>query len=594
MQNEPQANVSADWLRALERTGRAVQRPDRTFAHILDELAAEHDNRPALIGETATVSYRALAASANRYARWALANGVGKGGCVALLMPNCPDYVAIWSGISRVGGVVALVNTNLTGQALAHCLDIVRPVHVIVASDLRDAYRSAVPFLRTQATLWVHGSQKGAGRSLDEAIAAIDASPLTQAEQCNVTLSDRALYIYTSGTTGLPKAANVSHRRVVEWSTWFSGLMDTRPEDRMYNCLPMYHSVGGIVAIGSVLVSGGAVVIREKFSASRFWDDVTESDCTLFQYIGELCRYLVNAPPGTNEAAHHLRLACGNGLRADIWDTFQTRFKIPRILEFYAATEGSFSLYNVEGKPGAIGRLPGFMTHRSPVAIVKFDIESETAIRNAEGFCIPCAADEAGEAIGRLPPSKNEANRFEGYTSEADGERKVLRDVFKPGDAWFRTGDLMRRDKAGFFYFVDRIGDTFRWKGENVSTLEVTNVVATCPGVSEATVYGVAVPGCDGRAGMAAVAANKSFDPATLHAFVTKHLPAYARPLFIRIVDQIATTETFKQKKQQLIKEGFDPVVVKDTLLVDENSSYRPLTAERYARFSKKSELAES
>ncbi len=575
MQNEPQAKVSADWLRALERTARAVAIRDRTFGQIVDELAAEHGDRPALIGETETVSYRALAASANRYARWALANGVGKGDCVALLMPNCPDYVAIWSGISRVGGVVALVNTNLTGHALAHCLDIVRPAHVIVASELVEAYRSAVPFLRTQATLWVHGSPKDAGRSLGEAIGATDGSPLAPAEQRSVTLSDRALYIYTSGTTGLPKAANVSHRRIVEWSTWFSGLMDTRPDDRMYNCLPMYHSVGGIVAIGSVLVSGGSVVIREKFSASRFWDDVTETGCTLFQYIGELCRYLVNAPPSRNETAHRLRLACGNGLRADIWDTFKTRFKIPRILEFYAATEGSFSLYNVEGKPGAIGRLPGFMTHRSPVAIVKFDVETEAAIRNEDGFCVPCTADEVGEAIGRLPPTNDQANRFEGYTSEAEGERKVLRNVFKHGDAWFRTGDLMKRDKAGYFYFVDRIGDTFRWKGENVSTLEVANVVAACPGVSEATVYGVSVPGFDGRAGMAAIAVHDGFDPATMHAYVTGHLPPYARPLFIRIVDKLATTETFKQKKQQLIKEGFDPAAVKDVLLVDEDGSYQ-------------------
>ncbi len=594
MQNEPQAKVSADWLRALERTARAVAIPDRTFGQILHELAAAHGDRPALIGETETVSYRALAGTADRYARWALANGVGKGDCVALLMPNCPDYVAVWSGISRIGGVVALVNTNLTGQALAHCLDIVRPAHVIVASELIEAYRSAVPFLRTQAPLWVHGQPNNAGQPLGEAIDALDASPLTPAERRNVLLSDRALYIYTSGTTGLPKAANVSHRRVVEWSTWFSGLMDTRADDRMYNCLPMYHSVGGIVAIGSVLVSGGAVVIREKFSSSRFWDDVTETGCTLFQYIGELCRYLVNAPPSRNETAHRLRLACGNGLRADIWDTFKTRFDIPRILEFYAATEGSFSLYNVEGMPGAIGRLPGFMTHRAPVAIVKFNVETETAVRNADGFCLACATDEIGEAIGRLPPSKDQANRFEGYSSEAEGERKVLRNVFKHGDAWFRTGDLMKRDKAGYFYFVDRIGDTFRWKGENVSTLEVANVVAACPGVSEATVYGVSVPGFDGRAGMAAIAVTEAFDPATMHAFVTEHLPSYARPLFIRIVDRLATTETFKQKKQQLIEEGFDPAAVKDALLVDENGSYRPLTAARYASFSKQPELAES
>ena len=288
MQDQAPSKVSADWLRALERTAAAVRAQSRTFGQILDELAAKHGNRAALISDTVTFTYGDLAARANRYARWALANRISKGGCVALLMPNGPDYVAIWSGISRVGGVVALVNTNLSGRALAHCIDVVQPAQVIVAAELIDTYRSAVPFLRSPTTLWVHGQANDAERSLGQAIAAFDAAPLAPPEQPPVQLSDRALYIYTSGTTGLPKAANVSHRRIVEWSVWFSGLMDTQPDDRMYNCLPMFHSVGGIVAIGSVLVSGGSVVIREKFSASRFWDDVSETGCTLFQYIGEL------------------------------------------------------------------------------------------------------------------------------------------------------------------------------------------------------------------------------------------------------------------------------------------------------------------
>jgi fatty-acyl-CoA synthase len=590
MREGSQSTVSADWLRALERTTQAVRVHDRTFGQILDELSATHGDRPALIGATATLTFRGLAAHANRYARWALAQGIGRGDCVALLMPNCPDYVAIWSGISRVGGVVALVNINLSGQALAHCLDIVHPRHIIAASALLGVYRSAVPFLREPAKLWVDGPFVGDGLPLGETIDAMNAAPLAQTEQPSVRLSDRALYIYTSGTTGLPKAANVSHRRVVEWSAWFSGLMDTRADDRMYNCLPLYHSVGGIVAIGSTLVSGGSVVIREKFSVSRFWDDVIKTECTLFQYIGELCRYLLNAPPNGNETSHRLRICCGNGLRADIWDAFKTRFKIPRVLEFYAATEGSFSLYNVEGKPGAIGRLPGFMTHRSPVAIVKYDVETGTAARNDAGFCIPCAVDEAGEAIGQLPHGdKPESSRFEGYTSDAENERKVLRNVLSSGDAWFRTGDLMKCDKAGYFYFVDRIGDTFRWKGENVSTLEVANVVASCPGVVEATIYGVAVHGSDGRAGMAALIVNDAFDPAILRAYVVKHLPSYARPVFVRIVDNLAMTETFKTKKQQLIDDGFNPSVVTDVMLTDDAKSgaYVALTADYYTRLFK-------
>jgi fatty-acyl-CoA synthase len=590
MQDPQPPKASADWLRALERTAKAIGAPDRTFGRILDELAAAHGERPALIATTGSLSFRDLAAMANRYARWTLANDVVKGDCVALIMPNCPDYFAIWNGIARVGGVVALINTNLRGQALAHCLDIVRPRHVIVASELIDGYRSAEPLLRAPGKLWLHGRSDDAGKRLRDAIAALDAGPLRTAEQRDVRLSDRALYIYTSGTTGLPKAANVSHRRVLEWSYWFAGLMDTQADDRVYNCLPMYHSVGGIVAIGSVLVSGGSAVLRDKFSASQFWDDVAATQCTIFQYIGELCRYLMATPPSKNETAHRLRICCGNGLRADVWESFKSRFRIPRILEFYAATEGSFSLYNVEGMPGAIGRLPGFMAHRSPVALVKFDVETQAAARNADGFCMSCADGETGEAIGRLAiKSKDEANRFEGYAGDSDGSSKIMRHVFAAGDAWFRTGDLMKRDKAGFYYFVDRIGDTFRWKGENVSTLEVATVVAACPGVAQAAVYGVVVPGFDGRAGMAAIVAKDGLDLSVLHEFIATRLPSYARPVFVRIAAALAVTDTFKQKKQQLMQDGFDPARVTDPLFVDDSlhGSYVPLTAEVYARLVK-------
>jgi fatty-acyl-CoA synthase len=269
----------------------------------------------------------------------------------------------------------------------------------------------------------------------------------------------------------------------------------------MYNCLPMYHSVGGVVATGAVLVAGGAVVIRERFSASRFWDEIARWDCTLFQYIGELCRYLAAAPPHPSETGHRLRLACGNGLRGDIWEAFQQRFNIPRILEFYAATEGSFSLYNCEGKPGAIGRLPPYLAHRFPVAIVRSDLDTGDVVRGPDGRCLRCAPDEVGEAIGRLSEAgSGTGGRFEGYTDPGATDKKILRNVFAEGDAWYRSGDLMRKDRAGYVYFADRIGDTFRWKGENISTNEVEEIVAHCPDVTDAVVYGVPIPDADGRA----------------------------------------------------------------------------------------------
>ncbi len=346
------------------------------------------------------------------------------------------------------------------------------------------------PRLEAAPQIWAHGDDVHGWSRVDDRSFGDGGGEYTPPK-----LNDRALYIYTSGTTGLPKAASVSHYRLMQWTHWFAGLVGATPDDRMYNCLPMYHSVGGVVATGAVLVAGGSVVIRERFSASRFWDDVVRWECTLFQYIGELCRYLVAAAPHPGETSHRLRLACGNGLRGDIWEAFQQHFNIPRILEFYAATEGSFSLYNCEGKPGAIGRIPSYLAHRFPVAIVKSEMDTGEVVRGPDGLCLRCAPDEVGEALGKLSVADSSTGgRFEGYTDPGATERKILRDVFAPGDTWYRTGDLMRKDRAGYFYFADRIGDTFRWKGENVSTNEIEEIVARCPNVTDVVIYGVPMP----------------------------------------------------------------------------------------------------
>jgi fatty-acyl-CoA synthase len=349
----------------------------------------------------------------------------------------------------------------------------------------------------------------------------------------------------------------------------------------------MYHTTGGIVATGALLLSGGSVFVREKFSARDFWDDVVRHDCTIFQYIGELCRYLMHSPANPNETRHHLRLACGNGLRPDLWEPFKKRFRIPQILEFYGATEGNVNIFNFEGKPGAVGRIPWFVARRFPTAIVKFDVEREQPVRDERGFCIRCAPNEVGEVIGQIlnTPSKP-GSRFEGYASSDDNERKILRNVFKRGDAWFRTGDLMRQDARGYFYFVDRIGDTFRWKGENVSTSEVTAAITSFPGIKDANVYGVHVPGREGRAGMAAVVCEGGgkLDLAGLHAHLAAHLPEYARPLFLRIQSEIDVTSTFKQKKIDLVRQGFDPAACREPIYFNDpqRRAFVPLDAMLY------------
>jgi fatty-acyl-CoA synthase len=574
------------WVRALEATAPITQQPRRLLFDIIAERARTQGGATALISERETLTYQELVSRANRYARWALSQNLRKGETVCLLMPNRPDYLATWLGITSVGGVVALINTQLRGPSLAHCVDLVAPRHVIVASELSDALQTAG--LSSTPKIWPHGG--GNLPRVDRTIENFSSAPLTAAERRDVTIAERALAIYTSGTTGLPKAANVSHHRLLQWSLWFAGLMNATPDDRIYDCLPLYHSVGGVVAPGALLVNGGSVVIAEKFSARQFWDDVAKWDCTLIQYIGELCRYLVNAPSHRRERAHRLRLAAGNGLRTDVWEKFQSRFGIPKILEFYAATEGNVSLYNVEGKVGAIGRVPPFLKHRFPLALVKFDDATGAPVRDSNGGrCIRCATGESGEAIGRIKGGKGAADAggaFEGYSGAAETERKILRDVFGAGDAWYRTGDLMRMDSDGFYYFVDRIGDTFRWKGENVATSEVADAIMAFPGIAEAVVYGVAVPGTEGAAGMAALVGDGVIDLAALRRFLAEVLPSYARPLFLRIKNGIDVTSTFKHKKSDLTQEDFDPTKTSDALYFDdqERQAYVPLDAALHAR----------
>ena len=562
MPNQPSASKA--WLRALEKTAGIDAAPARIFPLAVAELGARFGDTPALLSPQESFSHGELAAQANRYSRWALAQGLKKGDRVALIMPNRPDYLAIWLGLTRIGAVVALINTNLAGTALDHCLAVAAPAHILVDARL------AAPQMAS-AHVWRHDAD------FSRTIAGFSGAPIT--EGFDVTLADPALLIYTSGTTGLPKAAFVSHHRIMMWTHWFAGLMDASASDRLYNCLPMYHSIGGVVASGAVLLAGGAVIVREKFSATGFWDDIGQSGATIFQYIGELCRYLLKSD--SQPTHHRLRLVCGNGLSGDVWEEFRERFAIPQILEFYAATEGNFSLYNVEGKPGAIGRVPGFLKHRFGVALIAQGGDGEPA-RGADGFCRRVETGQAGEAVGKIAEG---AARFEGYSDAAATEKKILRDVFVPGDAWMRTGDLLRQDAQGFFYFVDRLGDTFRWKGENVATTEVTAVLATYPGIAAATVYGVRVPGADGRTGMAAIETGAGFDLTGLKAHLAR-LPAYARPLFLRLVPSLAVTETFKLKKQVLMADGFDPSRITDPLYADLGDGYRPLNAALYTRIS--------
>ncbi len=577
----------AIYLSHISRTLLMLARikPDstRTIVDIVEAQARATPQAPAIYYLDEVMSYGALNARADLYGHWAVSQGLKRGDCVALLMENRPDFLCCWLGLFKAGLSVALINTNQRGQALAHSIEIAGAKHLIAGAELESCVIEAVPSFTAAPAFWVQGGSHAGMQDFDAILAKMPATPLSKAARQGVTAKDRAFFIYTSGTTGLPKAANFSHMRMLFMITGFIGALTPGRHDRIYNPLPLYHATGGVCAVGIVFLSGGAMILKRKFSLNEFWNDIHRYDATMFAYIGELCRWLLNAPPGPHERDHHIRVITGNGLRPEIWKRFQDRFAIPRIVEFYGATEGNVAMLNYDGTVGAVGRVPDYLEWLLPTRVVRFDVEREMPVRDANGLCVECGPDEAGEAVGRI--SMRAGRNFEGYTKAADTEKKILHDVFARGDAWFRTGDLMRRDAHGYFYFVDRIGDTFRWKGENVATSEVAEALSSIPGIREVNIYGVKVPGADGRAGMAALVVDGGFDITGLAERLESHLATYARPVFLRLQPQIEVTATFKQRKVDLVREGFDPSAIADPLywFDPETRRYERLDVVRYA-----------
>ncbi|HSZ11068.1 MAG TPA: long-chain-acyl-CoA synthetase [Rhizomicrobium sp.] len=554
-----------------------------TVTDLVERWGREKPDNIAVLHQDRIITYRDLNEGANRYARWAEGQGIKRGDAVALLMENRPEFLMAWLGIVKLGGIVALINTNQRMGPLAHSIAISGARHLVLGAELADAYTETLPLIEQKPIVWATGTVTPGTEDLDAALREVSSAPVDPAIRQGLLCRDKAFYIFTSGTTGLPKAANITHMRMMFMMYGFAGGLNAHENDRMYNVLPLYHTAGGVCALGPAFTTGGSVVLKRKFSTREFWDDCVRYKPTFFQYIGELCRYLLNAPPDPNERKHMLRAITGNGLRPEIWPAFQERFAIPKILEFYGATEGNVSMLNYDGRPGAVGRVPPYLRRAIPTRIVRFDIEHEMPVRGPDGFCIECPPGEAGEAIGEVSEDPRQA--YDGYTRESDTQKKILRDVFKKGDVWFRTGDLLRRDELGYFYFVDRIGDTFRWKGENVATSEVSEALGVVPGVKEANVYGVSVPGMDGRAGMAALVTGAEFDLPNLGKTLAANLPVYARPVFLRLLPEMEITGTFKMRKVELVKDGFDPSAIADPLYVLDPAAntYVPLDAARYA-----------
>ncbi|CAN7435683.1 long-chain-acyl-CoA synthetase [Phenylobacterium sp. LjRoot219] len=585
------ARLQREWrfLRGLNRTLARVKSIDPGSGHLLcDDLeaaVAKWRDRPAITFEGRTLTYGELDAMANRFAHWGKSLNLRRGQTVALFMPNRLEYFAIWYGLSKIGVVTALINNQLAGLPLAHCLNISGVSHVIVDAESAPAFEAARALIERPLQQWVLGPARGDQRDLSQALKSCSQLQPDRRIREELQARDTLLLIFTSGTTGMPKAARITHVRGQLYMRGFAGATDARETDRIYVALPLYHATGGLCALGAALLNGGSVVLKRRFSASHFWEEVVAEGCTMFVYIGELCRYLVNHAPSDDETRHKVRMAFGNGLRPDIWPVMKQRFRIPEVLEFYGSTEGNVSLFNFDGKEGAVGRAPKWLRSRFNVRVIQFDVENEKPIRGANGFCIEAGAGQVGECIGRI--GTDARAQYTGYVDKAASEKKVLHDVFEKGDAWFATGDLMRIDGDGYLYFVDRIGDTYRWKGENVSTNEVAERLQAAAGVLQANVFGVAVDGAEGRAGMAALVVDESFDIKTFGAHVAQELPLYAQPLFVRILPAMETTGTFKMRKMDLVADGYDPGKVKGPLFFhDPKRGYVKVTKAVYDKIA--------
>ena len=570
-----------------------------TLADRLEEKARNFGDRPFLLYGDTRLTYAEVNARANQVAQAVLQQGLAAGDCVALIMDNRPDFFITWLGLNKAGLVCGFINTQLRGRLLGHALEATEAKAVIVGEEARqqldDAALQAMP-VAARENLWLWPDHENTADTVVNAPYRLNLATVADQETCsNVPASVRshwtgastAVLICTSGTTGLPKAARTSHMRWLNVGDVQVATMETGPDDVFYCFLPLYHGAAAMSLGSTALCAASSIVIRRKFSVQAFWQDVRRYRITVCQYIGEICRYLLKQPEQANDREHSLRILVGAGLTTEVWTRFVERFGIQEVFEGWGATESNCNLLNVDNRVGSCGRVPYW--EKTNLRLVRYDLERDDYLRDAEGRLQLCEAGEIGEVIGFIVDHPEIAGgRFEGYTSAMATEQKILRNVFQPGDAWWRSGDLLRFDEDGYFWFVDRIGDTFRWKSENVATTEVAEALADFPGLESINIYGVKVPDHEGRAGMAAVVMQPGhdFDGSAFYQQVAERLPAYARPLFVRVAAAADMTSTFKLKKFDLQQQGYDPDRYSDPLLVCDPDSgcYQPYGRELLQR----------
>lgn len=569
-----------------------------TLADVWEQAADTYGAKPCTYFEGACMSFRDVEALANRFAHWGTSIGLKKGDCVALFMHNRPEFIAFWVGMAKIGVITALLNYNVRGKPLAHSIAISSAKVIVTGNEVADGVEEISSTLKAENVKVFNWGEKAVSFAthLNPVVAKLADTRPPRSTRAGLSMSDKALLIYTSGTTGLPKAATITNLRFFLAGLGFKASFEITQRDVIYCCLPLYHSAGGMLGVGMMFTSGASLVLRDRFSSSHFWSDCREYKCTVVQYIGELCRYLCQTPVRATDGNNDVRIAIGNGLRPEIWPTFQSRFNIKEIGEFYGSTEGNISILNhstTKESQGTLGRTGWLNEKLTGMKLAKFDVETDEVVRDSAGFCVECQPGESGELLG-LIKDDDPIRSFAGYHGNtAATQKKIITDAFVKGDKYFRTGDLLKKDAQGYWYFVDRIGDTFRWKGENVSTNEVAEIASVFPGVSDLNIYGVTVPNHDGRACMAALVQGEGFSLEGFARHCIANLPSYSVPVFVRYLPAMDLTGTFKLQKVHLRQEGCDPSKIKDPLFVlDKNAgTYVPLTKEGYKGLETRSKL---
>ena len=520
----------------------------RSIGRVFQERAARYGDQIFIRFDDEALTYRDANTTVNRYAATLAEHGVGRGDVVGIIMGNSPRTVLLMLAVVKLGAIAGMLNHKQRGNVLAHSVGLLRAKVMVGEDDLLSAVDESGAEVADTLTV----------EELDRLAA--DAPADNPAVTSSVMAKDSAFYIFTSGTTGAPKASVMTHYRWLRAMGGSGALgMRLKSSDTLYCCLPLYHNTALTVAVSGVISAGATLALGRSFSASRFWDEVTHYDATAFVYIGEVCRYLLNQPQKDTDRTNKVRVIGGNGLRPDIWDEFTARFDIPRVFEFYGASEGNTGFVNIFHIPKTAGLCP------TAVAFVEYDPETGEPVREENGRVHKVRRGQPGLLLSKI----TKAQPFDGYTDPEASEKKLVRNAFRDGDVWLNSGDLLRPQGWRHAVFVDRLGDTFRWKGENVATTDVEAAVSADPDVEAVTVFGVKVPGADGRAGMAAVILSdgKEFDGASLAKTVYDHLPEYAVPLFVRVVDSLEHTATVKAKKVDLREQGYgadvdDPLYV--------------------------------